>query len=154
MKKLLFLLVLIGVSLTLCVQNNNKTETKQKAREMKNYVAKIRHAGSSSISICFYIEQDRIMAIGEKMESINDNASMNGYNWETFLNYYLKKNYPDVCEGMSSDPEAGMYVAYYKNSTEDEKKADKLVMIIEDLIENESQIYKIVEMESENIEWN
>ncbi len=142
----------MSFSFVSCAQKN--TQTQHKTTEMKDYIAKIKHEGSGSISVCFYIEQDEIMSIGEKMEAINDMAYMNGYNWEAFLDYYLKKNHAEVLEGMGHDPEAGMYVAYYKGTAEDDKRADKLVEIIKDLVENESKIYKIVEEEGDEIEWD
>lgn len=121
---------------------------------MENFVLKINHEESNNISVCFYIERDKIMEIGEKMEEINDEAYMNGYNWEAFLNHYLQMYYPEVLTEMGSDPEAGMYVAYYKGSPKNEKRADKLVEIINDLVSDENKIYKFVEKEGENIEWD
>ncbi|MBR3901800.1 MAG: hypothetical protein IKJ60_09695, partial [Ruminococcus sp.] len=43
-----------------------------------------------SISLVFYIENDKVMAIGEKLQEINENAYMNGYNWEAVLNCYIE----------------------------------------------------------------
>lgn len=33
-----------------------------------------------SVSLTFYTENEKIMAIGEKLEKINEHAYMNGYN--------------------------------------------------------------------------
>lgn len=87
------------------------------------------------------------------MNEIHEDAYMNGYNWEMFLNYYLEKNAPDVLEGLDSDPEAGLYAAYYDVSIENEKKAEKLAEIIRFLIENEVELYRIVREEGDQIEW-
>ena len=108
----------------------------------------------NTLQVWFYIEQDRIMAIGDQMEKINVNAYMNGYNWEAFLDYYLSKYAPDVSENMGHDPEAGMYVAYYPLSSENELKAEKFVKLIQNLIENEEEIYRIVREEGSEIEWD
>ena len=89
----------------------------------------------SSISVCFYIENDKPLKIGEKMNAINEDAYMNGYNWEAFFNFYLEENDPDVLEGMETDPEAGMYVAYYDYSQENEERAEKFADIINSLID-------------------
>lgn len=121
---------------------------------MNDYVAKIKHENSNSISVCFYIEQDKILAIGDKMNELDENAYMNGYNWGAFLNRYLEVNHPDILQEMESDPEAGMYVAYYKATPENEKKADHLLNVIKDFVENESKIYDFVKTESEHIEWD
>ena len=66
-----------------------------------NYVAIIET--DKHISISFYVENKEILTIGEKMNEINEEAYMNGYNWEAFFNYYLAKNAPDVLDGMESD---------------------------------------------------
>lgn len=107
-----------------------------------------------SISVCFYIQNNKPFSIGEKMNAINKDAYMNGYNWEAFFNYYLAKNAPDVLEGMNCDPEAGMYVAYYDLTAENEVRAEKFIAIIHHLIENEDVLYCIVRDNSEDIEWD
>lgn len=48
------------------------------------------------IDVWFYSENDKPLAIGEKMCEINENAYINGYNWDAFFNYYLAKNAPDI----------------------------------------------------------
>lgn len=121
---------------------------------MKDYIAKIKQE-DNSIAVCLYIENNNVLSIGDKMNEINENAYMNGYNWDAFLNYYVGKHHPEVLEGLDSDPEAGMYCAFYEDGTpENEEKADKLIEIITDLIENEAKLYEIVTNEGNEIEWD
>lgn len=54
----------------------------------------------------------RKAALRDERKEEKDEAYMNGYNWEAFLNFYLEKYFPEVMTGMSSDPEAGMYAAW------------------------------------------
>ena len=112
------------------------------------------NSDKENISLVFYIENKNIMEIGSKIERINSDAYMNGYNWEAFLNYYLQKQSPDVLENMDSDPEAGMYIAYYENVPENVVKVNKLEEIIESLIENPDDIYEIVREHGNEIEWD
>ena len=112
------------------------------------------NSDKENISLVFYIENKNIMEIGSKIERINSDAYMNGYNWEAFLNYYLQKQSPDVLENMDSDPEAGMYIAYYENVPENVVKVDKLKEIIEYLSENPDDIYEIVREHGNEIEWD
>ena len=56
----------------------------------KDYCALIET--SSGFSVCLYVEQPEIMAIGQRMEELCPEAYMNGYNWEAFLQHYLQKN--------------------------------------------------------------
>lgn len=118
----------------------------------RNYTAVINH--ETSISMCFYIENKEPFAIGEKMNEINELAYMNGYNWEAFFNYYLPKYAPEVTTGMSTDPEAGMYVAYYDLTPENEGRAKKFESIIHSLIENPEELYHIVREKGDEIEWD
>lgn len=119
---------------------------------MQQYITKTKD--KDSITICLYIEQDKIMAIGEKLNAINENAYMNGYNWEVLINYYLEKTNSDLLDGLDTDPEAGMYVAFYESNKKNETKADKLITLIENLIENESELYAFVEKYGDDIEWD
>jgi hypothetical protein len=134
---------------------------------MADYVAKLITENPKSISICFFIEQKIVMEMGKKIKKTISNtigkfiiklfpnvALMNGYDWEGFINYYLQKNYPEVLLNMETDPEAGMYVAFYSFSTENENKADKLVEILTDLMENETKFLKGIEKDGKIIKWN
>ncbi len=119
---------------------------------MKDYVSIVKH--ENSLSVCFYLEHNIPFKIGEKMNELNKDAYMNGYNWEAFFNYYLSKNHPEIREKMDTDPEAGMYVAYYELNPENEKKAKKFVEVIENLIENENKLYDIIKNEGDKIDWD
>ena len=119
---------------------------------MSGYVLTSRY--ENQISVVFHIEADKPFAIGEKMNELNEEAYMNGYNWEAFFDYYLRKHAPDVLENMNPDPEAGMYAAYYDPSPENLARAKKFVDIIINLIENEEELYHIVREEGDKIEFD
>ena len=106
------------------------------------------------VDVCFYITHEKPFAIGGKMEEICAEAYMNGYNWEAFFNYYLKKNAPELLEGLGTDPEADMYAAYYDLSPENEVKARKFGEIITHLIENEEELYSFLRDHGNEIEWD
>ncbi|MCL1949582.1 MAG: immunity 51 family protein [Turicibacter sp.] len=106
------------------------------------------------INLSFDFHDERVLKIGDKMEAINEFAYMNGYNWDIFFAHYLAKNVPDVWEGLEADPESGGYYAHWPLSLENQAKAEKFKAIIEHLIQNEEEIYKIVREEGENIEWD
>jgi len=106
------------------------------------------------ISVPFYIEKERILKIGQKLNEINEQAYMNGYNWEVLLQYYVNKNYPKLSEHLEHDPEAGMYVGYFKNTPKNEERANTFKEIITDLVENEEKLYGLVRNEGGNIDWD
>jgi len=106
------------------------------------------------VEVCLYVENEEILKIGEKMNANNEEAYMNGYNWEAFIQYYLSKHEPKLLEGMKTDPEAGMYVAYYENTPENELKAKRLMELLCSLLENEEELCRIVREEGDEIEWD
>lgn len=108
----------------------------------------------SSVEVCFYIEHQNIFSIGQKMNEINQNAEMNGYNWEAFFKSYLSQVNPDLLIGMDTDPEAGLYVAYYKLSKENEDKANRLAECIKSLVENPEKLYNFLRDKGDSIEWD
>lgn len=106
------------------------------------------------IDLIFLIENDNIMAIGEKLEGVNENAYMNGYNWEAVLNCYIEQNAPELFGTYDTDSEAGMYAAYFENSPEGEKNAEAMAELITSLIENEEKLIEFVEEYGDDIEWD
>ena len=101
--------------------------------------------GSGNIVLLFQNEVEKTLAIGEQMNEINEEAYMNGYNWDAFFN---------ILESMESDPEAGSYAAYFEDTAENEQKAKRFADIIISLIENEEEIYKILREKGDEIEWD
>ncbi|PBJ08075.1 Imm51 family immunity protein [Flavobacterium sp. ACN6] len=134
---------------------------------MADYIKKAVTENPKSISICFFTEQYIVIEMGKKIKKSVSNtfgkmvtllfanvALMNGYDWDAFINYYLQKIHPDVLPNMETDPEAGMYVAFYSYSTENEEKANKLIDIIIELMENESALLEKIKTDAKLIKWN
>ena len=119
---------------------------------MNSYV-KVSESGNY-FDVCFYVDEQKIIEIGEKMNDINEYAYMNGYNWEAFFYFFLEINAPDLLEGMKTDPEADMYVAYYDLTPENKKKSEKFAEIITSLIENEEELYQFLRDNGDEIEWD
>lgn len=119
-------------------------------KPMDTFVTKNEH--DDQTSVYFDIEADEVMAIGEKMEAINEQAYMNGYNWEAFLQHYLKLNNPDLLDGLGADSEAGCYVAIYDKAQTG--KADGLIEVINGLVNNPAKIYSFLEANGDDIEWD
>ncbi len=103
------------------------------------------------ITLTFNIGHDTVMEVGNKMEEINSSAYMNGYNWEIFIDYYFTKHDPKVLEEISTDSESGMYVAMYPTNDVNRKKANKLRRVMNKLIKEKTELYRIVK--EEDINW-
>lgn len=92
------------------------------------------------------------MAIGEYMEAINEEAYMNGYNRAAFLSAYLAAKHPHLLAGMSTDEEAGIYVALYSKA--DNAKAAELLTLLLAGVANPEVWYRFLEEEGGDIEWD
>lgn len=104
--------------------------------------------------LAFYIEAEEVMAVGEKLEEINENAYMNGENWGVLLDFYIEKNSPELIGTYEVDAEAGMYAASFENSPEGEKAAQAMADIIISLVENEDKLLDFVREFGDEIEWD
>ena len=107
-----------------------------------------------NVSLILGVEDDQILALGQKLKAICPDAYMNGYNWDALLHHYLEKNAPDILEGLDADPEAGMYEAHWPLTPENEEKAKRFQDILRSLIENEEELCRIVREEGDAIEWD
>jgi len=120
---------------------------------MNEFVRILKDVGEF-ISVGFYVDHQKVLPIGENMNAINEKDYMNGSNWAALLRHYLRKHAPDVLTNMEEHPEVGMFVAIYKNTPENVRRAEELANIIQKLIDNEEELYRIVREESEHIEWD
>lgn len=119
---------------------------------MENYIKIFKY--DDDISVCFFIDHKDIMAIGEKMEAINENAYMNGYNWEAFFRCYLEKKAPELLKNYDTDSEACTFVAIYPATSFGQKQAKILKELIESLVKNEEILYQFVCDYGNEIEWD
>ena len=119
---------------------------------MADYVKVFQY--KEEVSLTLGVEDERIFALGQKMEAACPEAYMNGYNWDALLRYYLEKNEPDILNGMDSDPEAGMYAVHWPLSPENEAKAKRLEEIIRSLVEHEEELCRLVAEHGGEIEWD
>lgn len=133
--------------------NNEKFNMETSIDQTNDYLSIVYH-DDGSVALYFNIEDDSILAIGEEMNRICEEAYMNGYNWAAFLNYYLAEKAPNILKDMETDPEAGTYVAYYENGAVNVEKIKRLAGIIVSLIENRQNIFKLLREAGDKIEWD
>lgn len=110
------------------------------------------------IELEFYIEEDKIMAVGEKIKDIvkeiNEFVYMNGADWGILLDFYIEKNAPELIDTYEVDAEAGMYAAVFENSPEGEKAAQAMAEMIISLVEHEDKLIDFVSEFGDEIEWD
>ncbi len=111
-------------------------------------------AHADFVSVELNIEAPDVMAIGGKMQEMNPEAYMNGYNWDAFIDHYLKVRHDFMLTGKQSDPEAGAYLALYPNDELGNKMALKLGQLLNHLIAKPELIYAFMEEEGDGVEWD
>ena len=107
-----------------------------------------------SVLLTFYIDNAKVMSIGEKLEEIDENAYMNGYNWEALINCYIELNASELVDTFETDSEAGMYSADFEDSDEGNANAEALAKIIMSLVENKETLFDFVRSHGDEIEWD
>ena len=113
------------------------------------------YATEDGITVTLDVENEDVMAIGDRMNEICDQAYMNGYNWEAFLNSYLEENAPEIADAIETDPEAGMYSAHFSGNDEETKALAKSFReLLEKLLDNEEEIYEFLRENADDIEWD
>lgn len=159
--KILIFILLCGVCLTSC---SNSTEISSSEEvsvteivsdwsiEMNDYVKILKY--DDCVSLAFYIEDDNVMAIGEKLVEIEENAYMNGYNWEALLDCYIELNAPELIDTFETDSEAGMYSAIFEDSDDGNANAEALAKIIISLVENKETLFDFVRSHGDEIVWD
>jgi len=120
----------------------------------KDYIKLIISEEWQLIQIRFLMEENLIFEIGKKINKINNKAYMNGYNWAVLIEYILEKESPKFTDDLESMPEGGSYFMNYPLNEENQIKCKNIVSKIKQLIEEENQLYKIIEEESGFIEWD
>lgn len=119
---------------------------------MQDIIQQFQH--ERGITITFQVESDYVMTIGKSLQNIHVYAYMNGYNWEAVLSHYLKKEHPELADGLEYDPEAGSMAMYYPLGAEYVERAKQLEQVIRDLLADEQRLYNFVRAEADRIPWD
>ncbi len=105
------------------------------------------------VHVTFYIDHETPLYIAKEIGRIAPDIEMNGYNWDVLLTCYLEDEMPDVLEYMETDPEAGLYTAYWEDTPENRERAGMLCRLIEDLLESEDPLLDYVRERADEIPW-
>lgn len=133
-------------------QNYNDMEEINMQDNTNEFVQVIR--SDEYIIVSFDIENEAIMGLGDRLNEIEEQAYMNGYNWDALIGYYLNINAPELLNGLESDPEAGMYTGYYDNNDENMTKAEKLAEYIRNMVDDPDKLCEFVKENGADIPWD
>lgn len=100
---------------------------------------------NNSISIFFDIENNYLLDIGDQINLLNDNAYMHGVNWGILIEYYLNQINTELTNGLKNVSGTGICVLCYERNPDNEIKANKVIGIIEALINDRTSLFKILE---------
>ena len=106
------------------------------------------------VHVTFYIESEQPAYLAKEIAKACPDAYMNGYNWDALLLSYLEENEPDILIGMDTDPEAGLYTAFWPDTPENRDRAAALCALIEELVENEEILTDYVREFGDDIAWD
>ena len=121
---------------------------------MGHFASVMKIDGHDNVTVYLSAEDTEILAIGDKMYAMQPEAYMNGYNWEAFMLYYCGKMDPDALKGISTDSEAGTFVAYYPLSAENEARAARFAKLINDLIDDEERLFALLKTDGHLVHWD
>lgn len=108
----------------------------------------------NSISVCVYVEQEELFALGERINGRFEEAYMNGYNWDALLRFYVASVDPSLMEEVETDPEAGMFAAYMSYSPENLSKMKRFESHVRSMLADENALMKLITDHYEEIEWD
>lgn len=157
-KRILSVLFAVMIAMTGCSLDKNKQtnyndmEENNMQENTNEFVRVIR--SDEYIVVSFDIENEAVMSLGDKLNEVEEQAYMNGYNWDALIGYYLNINAPDLLNGLESDPEAGMYTGYYDNTDENMTKAEKLAECIRKMADDSDKLCEFVEENGADIPWD
>lgn len=97
---------------------------------------------------------EKCVKIGNHINEIHDAADMNGYNWETLFLYYLTKHNPAYLVGVGTESEADKFVLYAPDIEGFQGNFRDMEKIFTDLLENPDDLYRLVSLEGDLIQWD
>lgn len=121
-------------------------------RAMADYISIANY--NDDYSVMFEVEDDEILALGERMNALCEDAYMNGYNWDALISCYLNENAPELLDGLDPDPEAGSCCAHYSGTEDNKGRAEQLAELITALVEDEERLFDFLRTHADIIEWD
>ena len=90
------------------------------------------------------VQHDDAFELGRRINERWPMAYMNGYNWEALIHAYVSNHDPGLAAEIESDPEAGMYVALMRLSSQSVERMKRFERLVRDLLGDESALMSFV----------
>lgn len=111
------------------------------------------HRTETSVTADFYMTNDKIMALMEKLMAAKPGILMSGRDWESLWMYCAGKKDPDILAGMKTVPEMTGFTAVWPLTPENEDRAGRFASLICSMAEEEEELCRIVREEGGAIAW-
>ena len=122
------------------------------AKKNKNYFKYINEEEYCGVGID--ADTEKINKLSKYISNKNNiDILLNGYNLEILIEIILKKEKPELMDGLETDSEAGFYFAYYVSSKDSEKKGKILFKTIKKYLENQSKLNDFIQKYKNDIKW-
>ena len=121
-------------------------------KKNKNYFKYINEEEYCGVSID--ADTEKINKLSKYISNKNNiDILLNGYNLEILIETILKKEKPELIDGLKTDPEASLYFAYYASSKDSEEKSKILFKTIKKYLENRSNLNNFIQKYKNDIKW-
>lgn len=107
----------------------------------------------TDVTVDFYMTNDRVMALMEKLVAVDPDILMSSHDWETLWMYCIKKKDPDILTGMKSVLDMTGFTAIWPLSPENEDRAGRFAALLRSMTEEEEELCRVVREEGGEIEW-
>jgi Immunity protein 51 len=132
----------------------NSTLETLKATMYDDSIKLIEMPESGSVSVCVYNEQDKLFALGEKINAKHEEAYMNGYNWDALIRFYVGQQDPALMQEVETDPEAGMFSAYMSFSPENLEKMKRFESHVRAMLADDKALLQFIDDHCHEIAWD
>ncbi|WP_232088955.1 Imm51 family immunity protein [Streptococcus suis] len=102
-------------------------------------------------SIIFDLTDSNLMRISSKIEEIEPDVYMNGYNWEKLIQAMLSDCSPELLNGLEFDSDANTFIAYYGSNKLNNFL--QLQAILAKWLEAPEELYQFVKKNGSVLDW-
>ncbi|HEM3204052.1 TPA: hypothetical protein U0910_002130 [Streptococcus suis 8830] len=102
-------------------------------------------------SIIFDLTDSNLMRISSKIEEIEPDVYMNGYNWEKLIQAMLSDCAPELLNGLEFDSDANTFIAYYGSNKLNNFL--QLQAILAKWLEAPEELYQFVKKNGSVLDW-
>ncbi|MEQ8571989.1 MAG: Imm51 family immunity protein [Deltaproteobacteria bacterium] len=106
------------------------------------------------VSVCLYVEDGALAALGERINAAFEDAYMNGYNWDILISAYVRTRNPALANKVERDPEAGLASFSLAYSRENIQVMRSYKVLVHELLKDEGALFQFIRDTEPSIDWD